>query len=80
VASGPASQADRLGLSHSIVKHGLATARSKVGATRTAQLSGSWPRGCRNPRASPPRRFPVDHYASRSVSRLDQNETLLLDA
>jgi DNA-binding NarL/FixJ family response regulator len=30
--------AHRLGLSHSIVKHHLASARSKVGATTTAQL------------------------------------------
>ena len=30
--------ARRLGLSHSTVKHQLANARSKVGATRTAQL------------------------------------------
>ena len=30
--------ADRLGLSHSTVKHHLANARSKVGAATTAQL------------------------------------------
>ncbi len=30
--------ANRLGLSHSTVKHHLANARSKVGATTTAQL------------------------------------------
>jgi DNA-binding CsgD family transcriptional regulator len=30
--------AHRLGLSHSTVKHHLASARSKVGATTTAQL------------------------------------------
>ena len=30
--------AHRLGLSHSTVKHHLANARSKVGATTTAQL------------------------------------------
>jgi len=30
--------AQRLGLSHSTVKHHLASARSKVGATTTAQL------------------------------------------
>ena len=33
--------AHRLGLSHSTVKHHLANARSKVGATTTAQLSAS---------------------------------------
>ena len=32
------ASAHRLGLSHSTVKHHLASARSKVGATTTAQL------------------------------------------
>lgn len=37
--AGPENGADhRLGLSQSIVKHHLAKARSKVGATTTAQL------------------------------------------
>jgi DNA-binding CsgD family transcriptional regulator len=39
VASGSEkAAAHRLGLSHSTVKHHLASARSKVGATTTAQL------------------------------------------
>jgi DNA-binding NarL/FixJ family response regulator len=38
-AAGPEkAAAHRLGLSHSTVKHHLANARSKVGATTTAQL------------------------------------------
>ncbi len=40
--------AHRLGLSHSTVKHHLANARSKVGATTTAQLV--WILGPRLPR------------------------------
>jgi DNA-binding NarL/FixJ family response regulator len=39
--------AHRLGLSHSTVKHHLASARSKVGATTTAQLV--WILGARLP-------------------------------
>ena len=39
--------AHRLGLSHSTVKHHLANARSKVGATTTAQLA--WILGTRLP-------------------------------
>lgn len=39
--------AHRLGLSHSAVKHHLANARSKVGATTTAQLV--WMLGARLP-------------------------------
>lgn len=39
LATGSEKQAaHRLGLSHSTVKHHLASARSKVGATTTAQL------------------------------------------
>ena len=38
VAGSEKAAAHRLGLSHSTVKHHLATARSKVGATTTAQL------------------------------------------
>ncbi len=41
LSSSPGSEkaaAHRLGLSHSTVKHHLANARSKVGATTTAQL------------------------------------------
>ena len=37
-AGGEKAAAHRLGLSHSTVKHHLANARSKVGATTTAQL------------------------------------------
>jgi DNA-binding NarL/FixJ family response regulator len=44
--------AHRLGLSHSTVKHHLASARSKVGATTTAQLV--WILG---PRLPQPGRF-----------------------
>ena len=42
--------AHHLGLSHSTVKHHLASARSKVGATTTAQLvcAGSWRPDCRS--------------------------------
>jgi DNA-binding NarL/FixJ family response regulator len=42
--------AHRLGLSHSTVKHHLANARSKVGATTTAQLV--WILAARLPEAS----------------------------
>jgi DNA-binding CsgD family transcriptional regulator len=38
VAGSDEAAADRLGPSHSSVKHHLANARSKVGATTTAQL------------------------------------------
>ncbi len=38
VAGSEKAAAHRLGLSHSTVKHHLAKARSKVGATTTAQL------------------------------------------
>ena len=38
VAGSEEAAAHRLGLSHSTVKHHLANARSKVGATTTAQL------------------------------------------
>ena len=39
VAGSEKAAAHRLGLSHSTVKHHLASARSKVGATTTAQLA-----------------------------------------
>ena len=38
VAGSEKAAAHRLGLSHSTVKHHLASARSRVGATTTAQL------------------------------------------
>lgn len=38
VAGSEKAAAHRLGLSHSTVKHHLASSRSKVGATTTAQL------------------------------------------
>ena len=38
IAGSEKAAAHRLGLSHSTVKHHLAKARSKVGATTTAQL------------------------------------------
>ena len=38
VSGSEKAAAHRLGLSHSTVKHHLASARSKVGATTTAQL------------------------------------------
>lgn len=44
--------AHRLGLSHSTVKHHLASARSKVGATTTAQLV--WLLGSRLPEPDGP--------------------------
>ncbi len=40
VAGSEKAAAQRLGLSHSTVKHHLANARFKVGATTTAQLVG----------------------------------------
>ncbi len=39
VAGSQKASADRLGLAHSTVKHHLANARSKVGATTTAQVA-----------------------------------------
>ena len=47
VAGSEKAAARRLGLSHSTVKHHLANARSKVGATTTAQLV--WILGSRLP-------------------------------
>lgn len=47
VAGSEKAAAHRLGLSHSTVKHHLATARSRVGATTTAQLV--WILGSRLP-------------------------------
>ena len=47
VAGSEKAAAHRLGLSHSTVKHHLANARSKVGATTTAQLV--WILGARLP-------------------------------
>ena len=41
IAGSEKAAAHRLGLAHSTVKHHLANARSKVGATTTAQLG--WP-------------------------------------
>ena len=49
VAGSEKAAAHRLGLSHSTVKYHLANARSKVGATTTAQLV--WIRGPRLPEA-----------------------------
>jgi len=43
--------AHRLGLSHSTVKHHLASARAKVGLRRRHSSCGSWRSGCRSPRA-----------------------------
>ena len=43
VAGSEKAAAHRLGLSHSTVKHHLANARSKVGATTTARSRGSSP-------------------------------------
>ena len=47
--------AHRLGLSHSTVKHHLANARSKLGATSTAQLVWILPRACLSPTTWPSR-------------------------
>ena len=51
VAGSEKAAAHRLGLSHSTVKHHLANARSKVGATTTAQLV--WILAPRLPEPSP---------------------------
>ena len=59
VAGSEKAAAHRLGLSHSTVKHHLANARSKVGATTTAQLV--WILAPRLPEAEGP--------ASRTMSR-----------
>jgi DNA-binding NarL/FixJ family response regulator len=53
--------AHRLGLSHSTIKHHLANARSKVGATTTAQLVwilALWPPTARRHR--PGQRLSID--------------------
>ena len=52
VAGSEKAAAHRLGLSHSTVKHHLANARSKVGATTTAQLV--WILGARLPEPASP--------------------------
>ncbi len=51
VAGSEKAAAHRLGLSHSTVKHHLASARSKVGAQTTAQLV--WILGARLPELGP---------------------------
>jgi DNA-binding NarL/FixJ family response regulator len=56
VAGSEKAAAHRLGLSHSTVKHHLANARSKVGATTTAQLV--WLLASRLPEPEP--RAPTD--------------------
>jgi DNA-binding NarL/FixJ family response regulator len=56
VAGSEKAAAHRLGLSHSTVKHHLAKARSKVGATTTAQLV--WLLASRLPEPEP--RAPTD--------------------
>lgn len=67
VAGSEKAAAHRLGLSHSTVKHHLASARSKVGATTTAQLV--WILAERLPkpeRPHPPHdRTPAPHRAAR---------------
>ena len=54
VAGSEKAAEHRLGLSHSTVKHHLANARTKVGAT-TAQLVWILARGCPSPTAWPKR-------------------------
>ena len=54
VAGSEKAAAHRLGLSHSIVKHHLANARSKVGATTTAQLVWILGRRLPEPEGRPP--------------------------
>ncbi len=54
--------AHRLGLSHSTVKHHLANARSKVGATTTAQLV--WILAPRLPEPEPAKPPPIGQDAS----------------
>lgn len=53
VAGSEKAAAHRLGLSHSTVKHHLANARTKVGATTTAQLV--WILGDRLPAPATPK-------------------------
>jgi hypothetical protein len=55
VAGSEKRAAHRLDLSHSTVRHHLATARSKVGAETTPQLAWILAPRCRNPRARPKR-------------------------
>jgi DNA-binding CsgD family transcriptional regulator len=65
--------AQRLGLSHSTVKHHLANARSKVGAETTAQLVWSLAPRLLEPEGEAPRTSsgspdgPLPHLASGSV-------------
>ena len=56
VAGSEKAAAHRLGLSHSTVKHHLANARTKVGATTTAQLV--WILAARLPEPRSPDRPP----------------------
>lgn len=69
VAGSEKEAAHRLGLSHSTVKHHLANARSKVGATATAQLV--WILGPRLPLAgSEPRRTNSDRLGDQLMGRV----------
>jgi hypothetical protein len=65
--------AHRLGLSHSTVKHHLANARSKVGATTTAQLV--WILGSRLPEPGTARWFAEDAAVGTAV-RVNADERL----
>ena len=73
VAGSEKAAAHRLGLSHSTVKHHLANARSKVGATTTAQLV--WILAPRSPapgdaaEAAEPQAGPASRPTSAEVSR-----------
>ena len=68
VAGSEKAAAHRLGLSHSTVKHHLASARSKVGATTTAQLVWMLACGCQSPRVVP-KRTPSGLLLSRQAAR-----------
>ena len=65
VAGSENSPAHRLGLSHSTVKHHLASARSKVGVATTAQLV--WILGPRLPEPAPGIARSADEASSRDL-------------
>lgn len=66
VSGSEKAAAHRLGLSHSTVKHHLANARSKVGATTTAQLVWILRGGCRG-------RMPGRRSSSSPYGRMQEN-------
>ena len=70
VAGSEKAAAHRLGLSHSTVKHHLANARSKEGATTTAQLV--W---ILAPRRSEPERTALEGRDERLAEERDQSRS-----